>query len=125
MSILIVILVALVIISLPIAWLISEFKVKNRGIRCTLGILAILCSFAVAWMTPQLIRLNYNAWYGSVSMVLIETAIEKIEAGDSEIVLRELKLLQKEYKPTYENKAHYDDLVNETIKRMQHASKEK
>jgi len=111
--------VALIIIGLPIAWLISEFKSKNHAIRCTLGILAILCSFAVAWMVAQLVRLNYNAWYGSSSMMLIETTIERLEAGDNATVLKELKTLRNEYRPTYENKANFNELAKETAKRMQ------
>lgn len=119
MTIFIIIFTALIIIGLPIAWFISEFKAKNRAIRCALGILAILCSFAVAWMTAQLMRLSYNAWYGFSSKMLIETTIEKLEAGDTETVLKELKILQKEYKPTDENRAHFDELVRQTVKRMQ------
>lgn len=95
MRILLIVSVSLVMIILPIAWLISEFKVKNRMVRCVLGIIAILWSFAVAWLFAQFSRFNYNAWYGSASMMLIDTTIKKLEAGDSQTVLKEFLILNK------------------------------
>lgn len=118
MNWLIVIPVVLVIISLPIAWLISEFKTKKILIRCIFGILSILCCFAVSWLTTQLIRFNYNAWYGSSSKMLIDAAVEKLEAGDTQKVLKELKSLQEVYQPTYENKANYDELTKKSAQKI-------
>ena len=110
--------ILIIIIALPIAWLISEFKTDKRSIRCSLGILAILSCFGVAWVTAQLVRLNYNAWYGSSSKSLIDSVIEKLEDKDIETTLQELKKLQEEYRPTYESKAHYNELIDKTVKRL-------
>ena len=118
MSILVIPILLLVLV-LPVAWFISEFKSDKRSTRCLLGSLAILCCFGVAWLAAQLCRLNYNAWYGSASKRLIDTTITQIESGDHEVLLRELKQLQADFRPTYENRAHYDELVKQSVERIQ------
>ena len=61
---------------------------------------------------------NANAWYGTATKNLIDSTIEGIEKGKSEKVLTELRRLQQQYQPTYENRARYDVLVEETVERM-------
>ena len=63
-------------------------------------------------------RLNYNANYGAASAKLIETVIVNVECGNEAALLRELKQLQKQYHPTYENTANYDQLVQDFVDRM-------
>ena len=108
----------ILVLALPIAWFVSEFKSQKRSIRCSLGILSILCCFGVAWLAAQLVRLNYNAWYGFASKELIDTTISQIEAGRTDVVLHELKELQETFRPTYEYRAHYDELVKEAVQNM-------
>ncbi len=110
--------VLILVAALPIAWLVSELKSDKRSVRCTLGIFAILSCFGVAWLTSQLLRLNYNVWYGAAARSLINASVERLDAGDSQTVLRELKGLQQTFRPTYENKAHFDKLAAQTAKKI-------
>lgn len=118
MNILPALIVFLIVLALPVAWLVSEFRATSRRVRCTLGVLAIVSSFGVAWITAQLTRLNYNAWYGFSAKALVDAVVEKLDAGQGESVKTELKALQSQFHPTYENRAHFNDLVDVSVKRM-------
>lgn len=103
---------------LAVAWFISEFKGSTR-LRLTLGILAIITLTIVGCLATLIInQLNYNAWYGFATKELVDQTIEGIESNRTDIVLSELKRFQSEYHPTYENRAQYVPLVEETTKRM-------
>ena len=114
--------ILLLVLGLPVAWFVSEFKSQKRSVRCLLGTLAILSCFGVAWLAAQLCRLNYNAWYGTASKQLVDTTISQIEAGNNALLLKELKQLQEDFKPTYEYRAHYDDLVKQSVERLERES---
>ena len=118
MNVIAIVMVLLIVLALPATWLVSEFRSHSRRVRCTLGILAILSSFGVAWLTAQLTRLNYNAWYGFSSKGLIDVIVEKLDDGQTEVLRTELKSLQTEFHPTYENKAHYNELVDAVVKKI-------
>jgi 4-amino-4-deoxy-L-arabinose transferase-like glycosyltransferase len=110
-------LVLLLIVATPIAWFASEFQDK-RWLRLALGTLAILLSFGVAGLVGWLERFNSNAWFGNATKELIDAAVTELEAGNRARVLRSLKDLQGRYAPTYENRARYDTLVQEAVKKM-------
>ena len=107
-----------VIVALPIAWLISEFR-SGRALRISLGVLALgigmLCSWA---LSSVLTRFNYNAWYGSATGDLISTSLQQIEDGHLDRVLKVWRGLDQQYRPTYENRARYRELVDEATSRM-------
>ena len=104
---------------LPIAWLISEFKTTNRLIRCTLGILAIFWScFVVACATSMLVKFNYNAHYGGAAKALINATVDKLESGESEVVLQELRIFLKKFHIRYETRANFNELAKETAERI-------
>ena len=116
MSMLMIPLLLLIAVGLPAAWFVAEFK-SGPGIRRLLGVLAILSACGgVAFISGQLSRLNYNAWYGATSKSLIDASIERLEQGDADAVLREWRKLQGRFKPTYEGRAHYDELVKEAAR---------
>jgi glucan phosphoethanolaminetransferase (alkaline phosphatase superfamily) len=109
-------------ILLILFWIIAEFKFKKSWTRILFGALAF-----IAWLVflniaipvfHVLEKFNYNANYGFASKQLIDTTIEKIESGETEKVLKSLKKLQEKFKPTYENRANYDKLVNEAVEEM-------
>ncbi len=110
-------LVAMLVLGIPIAWFVSEFK-GGRRLRLILGCLAILLSFGVAGLVGWAERFNSNAWFGGASKNLIDTTIAELEAGNRDGVLRSLKTLQQEYAPTYENRAGYDVLIEQTVAQM-------
>jgi hypothetical protein len=105
------------VILLPVCWLVSEFQ-DRQWLRISLGVAALSMSYFVAYIVGALTELNYNANYGATSAKLIETVIGNVEGGNEAALLRELKQLQKQYHPTYENKANYDQLVQDFVDRM-------
>lgn len=106
------------IIGLPIAWLVSEFR-GTRAMRISLGILAIGVMATCIWaLSSVLTRFNYNAWYGSATGDLISTSLQEIENGHLDRVIKVWRGLDQQYRPTYENRAHYNDLVKQATARM-------
>ncbi len=110
-------LILILVIALPIAWLASEFG-ANRPLRIALGIGALTCSLGVAYIVGRLSELNYNAWFGGASKDLIHTIVVQTEDGRAERVLKVLRRLDADYHPTYENRADYVELINEAVAEM-------
>ena len=104
-------------IAVPIAWFASEYQAR-RWLRHVLGCLAILLSFGVAALVGSLERFNSNAWFGLASKELVDTTIAELEAGNEDRVLSSLRAFQQKYSPTYENRARYDQLVEDTVFQM-------
>jgi hypothetical protein len=111
------VLLLLLVVATPFAWLASEFQ-DRRNLRLGLGIAAILLSFGVAALAGSFERFNSNAWFGRATKELIDAAVVELEAGNGDRVLRSLKDLQGQYSPTYENRARYDLLVEDVVKKM-------
>ncbi len=112
--------ILLIVIALPIAWFISEFRWERRT-RLVLGCLTILCSFGVAFIVGLFERMNSNAWFGYASKQLIEATVSELEAGRTNQVLQTYRQLQSEFHPTYENRARYDKLVERAVSEMKGA----
>ena len=110
-------LILLLVLLTPIAWFASEFQ-DRRWPRLCLGTAAILLSFGVAYVGASLQILQDNVWFGNASKLLIDASIQEMEAGNQEQVLTAWKHLQKKYSPTYENRARFDYLVDETVVEM-------
>lgn len=109
--------VLILVILLPLLWVASEFQ-SRRWLRLFLGSSALLIGFGVAFIVGTLNNFKYNAWYGHTTKQLIDTTVTELEAGRTEAVLSELKLLQDGFYPTYENRADYNVLVEKTVSRM-------
>lgn len=109
--------VILVILGLPVAWLASEWKSSSKALRCTLGILSILCFWGIAFLAVQPIRLNYNAWYSVASRELLVAVVEKLEMGETEMVLDELKAMLEKFHAGYESE-NYDVLARAAAERI-------
>ncbi len=110
-------LILLLVIGVPVAWFAAEFQ-GRRWLRLTLGSFAILLSFGVATLVGWTERFNSNVWFSVASKSLVDATIAELEAGNQEGVLRSLKTLQAKYSPTYENRARYDVLIEETVAQM-------
>ena len=110
-------LVLILVIALPIAWLASEFG-KRRPVRIALGLAAIASAMGAAYLVGHLSHFNYNAWYGGATKDLVETTISQIEDGNIDRVMSVLRRLNLDYQPTYENRAHYDELVRDAVAEM-------
>lgn len=115
-------LLALFIIPIAIivlfAWFSFELKNSDRWLRISLGCLAILCSWGIAVMTAQIVRLNYNIWYSDATKKLLAATVEKLKAGEKDLVIEELGKLNNQLKACYEVKGNYDELVREAVKDM-------
>jgi len=111
------VLIVMLAIGVPITWFASEFQ-SRRWLRLVLGCLAILLSFGIAAIVGALERWNSNAWFGNASKELVDATVTELETGNRDGVLRALKTLQRKYSPTYENRARYDVLIEETVAQM-------
>jgi hypothetical protein len=107
-----------IIVALPIAWLVAEFR-GSRRLRIILGILAIaLTTFCVSALYNMLTRFNYNAWYGCATKDLIDASLVQIEDGNLDRVLQVWRGLNAQYQPTYENRAGYLELAADATARI-------
>lgn len=70
-------------------------------------------------MSTLLTTFSYNAWYGYATGDLIRTPLHEIEDGHLDRVLKIWRGLDQQYKPTYENRARYRELVEEATRRME------
>lgn len=113
-----------IIVSIAVIIWYVILKADNKPLKY-LGLTVILLAVPVivGITYGHLQRLNYNAWYGTQTKDLLEVTIEKLEKGETEQVIQELKTLKENYKPTYENKANYDELVKETIEKLKEERK--
>ena len=107
----------LITAALPIAWLIAEFR-ANVAVRRTLGVITILWSFGVASLVGMLQNFNANSYFTTASKDLLETSVEQLRAGKTEAVLREWTRANEELSPTYENRARYQEIVEQAIEGM-------
>lgn len=112
-------LILLLTIALPLAWIASEYS-NRRWLRVLLGCGAIGMSFLVAFGVGKLEHMSASVWYGNASQNLLDVTIEELEKGNGEQVLRELKELQREYHPSYEDRGGYDKAVEGYVERLGH-----
>ena len=103
--------------ALPIAWMVAEFKARP-GVRRTLGIITILWSFGVASLVGVLRDFNANVYFTGASKDLLSASVEQLKAGKTEAVIREWSRADSEFQPTYENRARYRQIVDQTIEGM-------
>lgn len=107
-----------VVLALPTAWLVAEFR-GSRQLRVVLGIVTLGGMALCVWgLSSVLNRFNYNAWYGGATSDLIKASIHQIEEGHLDRVLKVWRGLDQQYQPTYENRAHYNELVEQATRRM-------
>lgn len=104
--------VALIALSvLPAAWLVTEFY-PHRWPRIAFGVTAIVGNMALVWVGAEIVnRLTYNAWYGGSARELIVETARGLDEGRQEQVLSVYRRLEEDYAPTYENRAHFDELT--------------
>jgi hypothetical protein len=113
-----VILLITLLVGLPLAWVIAEVK-AGPTLRIGFGVIAlgvmIVCAVS---LTRMVTRFNYNAWFGGATQDLIKTSIAEIEDGRLDRVLAVWRALDSKYKPTYENRAGYFELVTNAVEFM-------
>lgn len=112
-----IIILLIITATLPIAWLIAEFR-ASVAVRRTLGVTTILWSFGVAAMVGTLQNFNANSYFTAATKDLLETSVQHLRAGKTEAVLREWARANDEFSPTYENRARYKQIVEQAIEGM-------
>jgi len=108
-----------IILSVPIGWLISEFRAKDP-LRILLGVFAIAATtFFVSSLACFFTHMSYNQEFGYSTKDLIETSLKQIEDGHQDRVVKVWRGLNDQYDPTYEtHHPAYSDLVTEAAARM-------
>ena len=102
-----------------ICFIAVSYYVKKDIIRKLLFISsAIIAIYCIGTAVGKLERLNYNIWYSSSTSDLIAVTIEKLENGEQELLIKELKKLQPKIYTGYEVKGNYDEHVRETLKNL-------
>ena len=112
-----ILLMLLLTAALPAAWLMADFRARP-GIRRALGIIAILWSFGVASLVGALQTFSDNSYFTSATKDLLSASVEQLKAGKTEAVIREWSRADSGFQPTYENRAVYRQLVDQTIEGM-------
>lgn len=102
---------------LPVAWMLAEFK-AGPGIRRLLGMVTLLWSFGVASLAGCLRDFDANVYFTGATKDLLTASVEQLKAGKAEAVLREWSRAGAEFNPTYENRANYRQIVDQTIAGM-------
>jgi hypothetical protein len=94
----------------------------TRWKRVLLRATVILVCAAVAYVVDAVSALGqqmvYNDHFGLASSSLIKTTIDELQGGNTDHVIRVLRSLDLQYRPTYENRANYDVLVTDAVDRM-------
>ncbi|MFA5206808.1 MAG: hypothetical protein WC708_20600 [Lentisphaeria bacterium] len=105
------------------AWLVAELTDRSRRVRCTLGILAILGGFGVAWLVVLANRWNCDVWYGGATRALLGGVLEKLEAGQADLVKQELRTLLAYPSPGYANRVRFNEWANASVARLKTSPK--
>jgi hypothetical protein len=106
------------ILYIGVSCFVKKEMIKNITLSI-LSVVAIVCIGTVIGRAYCAIeRFNYNAWYSQSTEDLIGTIIKKLEDGQQEQVIEELKKLESQIGWRYEVRGHYDEHVRETIKNL-------
>ena len=111
-------LLLIITVGLPIAWFVSEFRGDTPGIRRTLGITALLCSFGVATLVGISQDFKANFYFTRSTKNLLEASVSQLKNGKTEAVIREWTQANNEFHPTYEDRGHYRQILDQAIEGM-------
>jgi hypothetical protein len=103
---------------LPLAWLLSEAQ-RHRWVSVVLGVCAIaVCSFVAygAGRIPLVFQLNTE--FTGASRKLIDSVVIQLEAGNSDKVLADLKVLQHTVYENYEDYPRYTEIVDKFVAKL-------
>jgi len=104
------------IVIFPI-WIFAEYK-QNQSARIILGSLTLFVGLGAAGVISLSNQFDYNWWYGGATKKLINTIVVQVEDGNLDRVMTVLRGVNRQYRPTYENRAGYRELVEEATARM-------
>lgn len=111
----------IVIISVsPALYIIGEIKAK-RSLRMLSFIILVPTAVITGWIVGMMAKFNYNAWYGSSTKQLIDEINIQLKIGNQEQVRAVLTELSDMYHPTYENRAHYNELADKAVQKLRDA----
>jgi hypothetical protein len=99
----------------PVGWVvadISDCKIARR----ILGLLTIVVACFFVWGVGMLKSTNYNASYGQASKEMLEALAPRFQAHTAERKILDQAI--SDFQPTYENRANYDEIVQNLIKEL-------
>lgn len=109
-------------LSLPIAWLASEFQ-RLRWVSIVLGTAAIGVVGVVAYgWAAFTITFERNLYFGDANEKLFKSLSDEMERGHEEQVRRELRRLAKNFRSSYENYPRFDEEVDDLVIRLRDES---
>jgi len=111
------VLVILLTLALPTAWLVAEFKARP-AVRRTLGILMFLWSFGIAFLIGAMRDFSANVYFTNATKDLLSASVTALNEGKTQAVVREWKQVDEAFEPTYENRAGYRKKVDRAIEGM-------
>jgi len=111
-------LLILIVIAVPCLWFVADLLHWRAWLRRTLGVLSILLTFGVAFIGGSLQIFRANLYYGSASKDLIKQTVDELQRGNTNLVIQVLSELDAEFQPTYENRANYSTLVEQSIAKL-------
>ena len=114
---------SLVLVLVAIILTVISFFVKKRIIRVLIFVPSAMVAIVYIGMFfgkayCELERLSYNARYSQSAEYLLEAVIDKLEAGQHEQVIRELKDLKAKVPWTYETRGDFDIYAVETADKL-------
>jgi len=105
------------VVLFPIGWVIGELKNKQT-LRRISAVGAFVFALLVGVIVGYLQQLRYNAEYGFASKQLFEQTVISLKKGESDKVIEVYETLTESYRPTYENKADFDELVEKASEEL-------
>lgn len=112
-----IVLLILVTVALPIAWIVADFR-GRPATRRVLGLVTLLWSFAIATLVGGLQQFNANSYFGFATKDLLKASVGQLRAGNNSAVLREWERADEQFNPTYENRGRYRQIVDQAIEGM-------
>ena len=103
--------------AMPLVWLAAEFQ-SRVWLRIILGLGAMLGVIGLAFFAMVGVHFETNSYYSFTSQEFIESTIDGLQNGKSDLVLKELKSLNKKFVPTYESSNQYQELIRAYSKRL-------
>lgn len=112
-----------IIISATLLGILASLIVGAMGAKSKRGRMiaggAVFAWAAVMFFAASLVqRANFNIGYGNAARKLLDATTEAIDAGKATEVSRELKMMRKDLRVTYEMRGNFKELATEAAARL-------
>lgn len=115
MASLVITVVVLAVLS-GLIWNAATAEPRRNRIRS--GWLAMAWASATFLFLGQMWSFNYNHWYSTSAKKLTGKLVAKLEEKEGELVLKQLKALHQDFRPSYESRGNFQALVERTVRNL-------